>query len=264
MTTDTTQTQSTGQPPVIAVVIPAYNEIATMRAIAQQTLKYCDRVVIVDDGSSDGTADSVADLDVTLIRHNENQGKAASLWDGMRYSLDMNADAVITMDADGQHSPADIPTLIAQFSHNADAIIIGARLLNRQHAPRARLFANEFADFWVSWAAGHCVYDSQSGFRLYPTRLIAQIDIPRHRSRGFVFESEFIIESARKKFHCISVPINSVYHSDARPSHFRPVMDITRIVIMIAWKLISRGMYLPGLFRVLNCKSKMPTAIKNE
>ncbi len=243
----------------IAVVIPAYNEAATIRDLVIKTLTFIDNVIVVDDGSTDDTIDCLKDLAVTVIEHEVNKGKGESLWDGMRYALDMGADAIISLDGDGQHSPEDIPALLVQYEQNPNTLVIAARLLNRQNAPRARLFANQFADFWVSWASGQCIYDSQSGFRLYPAALLKAVTVPHDYTRGFVFESEFIIESCRKKFPCTAVPINSIYHSHARPSHFRPVLDIAKIVLMIAWKIIPRAMYLPGLIKTIGCHAKTPT-----
>jgi len=242
----------------VAVVIPAYNESATIRDLAERTLKFVRTVIIVDDGSTDDTVDCLNGLDLTIIEHDVNRGKSASLWDGMQYALDKGVDAIITLDGDGQHSPEDIPALLNKYRQLPDTLVIAARLLNRQNAPRARLFANQFADFWVSWASGQCIYDSQSGFRLYPAAMLKIVNVRHDASRGFVFESEIIIESCRNNFACAAIPIKSVYHSNARPSHFRPVIDIAKIVIMVAWKIISRAMYLPGLIKIIRCRAKTP------
>jgi hypothetical protein len=118
------------------------------------------------------------------------------------------------------------------------------------------LFANNFADFWVSWAAGQFVQDSQSGFRLYPKSLIETVKVGTHRSRGFVFESEILIEAGRHGHKIISYPIVSQYQENARPSHFNAVSDITKIVLMITWKLVSRGTYAHGLVRALVQRAK--------
>jgi len=252
------------KPVSIAVVIPAYNESATIRDLAIRTLTFVDNVIIVDDGSTDDTVDCLKGLNLTVIEHEVNKGKAESLWDGMRYALDMGVDAIITLDGDGQHSPKDIPALLDKYEQYPNTLVIAARLLNRQNAPRARLFANQFADFWVSWASGQCIYDSQSGYRLYPAALLKAVTVPHDYTRGFVFESEIIIESCRKKFACVAVPINSVYHSNARASHFRPVLDIAKIVLMIAWKIISRAMYLPGLINIIGCRAKTPKQITTD
>jgi len=259
MTNSNRNSQPVADKPVsIAVVIPAYNEAATIRDLAIRTLTFVDKVIIVDDGSTDDTIDCLKDLNVTIIEHEVNKGKGESLWDGMRYALDMGVNAIITLDNDDQHSPEDIPALLDKYEQNPNTLVIAARLLNRQNAPRARLFANQFADFWVSWASGQCIYDSQSGYRLYPAALLNAVTVPHDYTRGFVFESEIIIESCRKKFACVAVPINSVYHSNARASHFRPVLDIAKIVLMIAWKIISRALYIPGLINIIGCRAKTP------
>lgn len=240
----------------IAVVIPAYNEAATIRDVVIRVLEQCPWVIVVDDGSSDDTVAHLDGLNVTVLRNTRNEGKAASLWKGMCHALDKGAEAVITLDGDGQHDPADIPRLIAAATANPHAIIIAARLKNREAAPRSRLFANNFADFWISWAAGQWVHDSQSGFRLYPAALLRTLTPRKDRRYGFVFESEVLIIGVRRGFRTLSVPVASIYQVGARPSHFRPVADISLIVRMVAWKLFTRGGYFPGLFRALRTRKE--------
>jgi len=230
------------------ILIPAYNEGATIRDLAIRCLKQLDTVVVIDDGSTDDTIKQLDGLDVTILKNESNLGKAASLWKGMNYALKLNMQNIITLDGDGQHSPEDIPRLIEAAKNNKDHLIIAARLRNIDQAPSARLKANKFADFWVSWAAGQKITDSQSGFRLYPASLISSKALSVSTKHGFVFESEIIIAAARLGFPCHTIAIDSVYHSNARASHFRPVADITRIVLMISWKLFSRGMYFQGLW----------------
>lgn len=231
-----------------AVLIPAYNEGATIRDIAIRCLEKLDKVIIVDDGSTDDTVEQLDGLPVTILKNQTNSGKAASLWKGIQHVLELNIRNIITLDGDGQHSPEDIPLLLEAANENKDHLVIAARLGNRDQAPGARLRANNFADFWVSWAAGQKITDSQSGFRLYPASLFTNKALSVKTKHGFVFESEIIIDAVRLGFRCHTVAINSVYHSGARASHFRPVADIAQIVIMISWKLFSRGMYLQGLW----------------
>ncbi len=100
------------------------------------------------------------------------------------------------------------------------------------------------------------MHDSQSGFRLYPAELLRGLTPRQDRRYGFVFESEVLIIGIRRGFPSVSVPITSVYRHGARPSHFRPVADITLIVRMVAWKLITRGLFLPGLWRALVTRRK--------
>lgn len=243
-------------PDNVVVVIPAYNEAATIRDVASRALEHCSQVVVVDDGSADDTVAQLDGLPLTVLQNEKNAGKAASLWNGMCYALQQGAEAVITLDGDGQHDPADIPRLLAVSERYPGHTLIAARLQNRESAPRARLFANNFADFWISWAAGQWVHDSQSGFRLYPAELLRGLTPRQDRRYGFVFESEVLIIGIRRGYPSISVPITSVYRHGARPSHFRPVADITLIVRMVAWKLITRGLFLPGLWRALATRRK--------
>lgn len=234
----------------IAVVIPAYNEAASIRDVVSRALGQTGLVIVVDDGSEDGTAQTLSDLPVVVLRNPLNLGKGASLMRGLRYALEQGVAAVITLDGDGQHSPADIPRLLTKAERCPAHIIIGARLANKAAIPPQRYYANKVANFWISWAAGYAIEDSQSGFRLYPASLLRQPRIASIKARRFEFESEVLIEAARLGFRSAAVPIVAVYGNQARNSHFRPAVDIARITRMVAWKLLSRGLYLPGLYRV--------------
>lgn len=240
-----------------AVVIPAYNEGATIKGLAERCLQLVPNVIVVDDGSDDNTRDVLADLDVVLLSNQSNKGKAASLLRGMHYACEhFGVDVIITLDGDGQHHPEDIPMLCLIAEKQPGHIIIAARLLNQHTAPKLRLFANKFADFWVSWAAGQRIYDTQSGFRLYPRELLDKVSVSHDKHHSFVFESEMLIEAVRNGYRCISAPIESVYIHGSRPSHFRPVVDITHIVLMVARKILSKGLYLQGLKRVYTDKKE--------
>lgn len=231
-----------------AVVIPAYNEAATLRDIVSRALTQAPRVFVVDDGSTDATAAAVADLPITLLRNDRNLGKAASLWRGMQAALADHAGAVITLDGDGQHAPEDIPRLLAAAGAHPGTLIIGARCGDRAHIPAVRYYANRVANFWLSWASGQRLPDSQSGFRLYPASLIERLRVPHGQGRGFVFESEVLIEAARLGFPTVAVDIPAVYRPGARPSHYRH-RDSLRITAMVAGKLLTRGLYPQGLYR---------------
>jgi glycosyltransferase involved in cell wall biosynthesis len=234
-----------------AVVIPAYNEAATIRGVAARALRHAPRVIVVDDGSLDGTADALEDLPVTVLRHVRNLGKASSLWRGMETALRDGATAVITLDGDGQHAPEDIPRLVAAHRRHPRTIVIGSRLHERHRIPPLRYYANRAANFWIGWAAGQSIPDSQSGFRLYPAEVLRSVQVAHGRTAGFVFESEILIEAGRGGMPSVPVPIAAIYGDHLRASHFRRVTDIALIVRMVAWKLLARGMDLPGLIRSL-------------
>ena len=233
----------------LVAVIPAYNEAATIRDVATRTLRAVRDVIVVDDGSSDGTAAETQGLGVTLVSNPRNLGKGASLARGFAIALAEGADAVVTLDGDAQHCPEDIPRLVDTARAHPDRIIIGARIRDRDTVPPLRYFGNRFANFWVAWAAGFPVADSQSGFRLYPASLLRKVSVnPRAR---FAFESEILIEAGRAGVRTAAVPIAALYPPQGRASHFRPAVDTALIARMIAWKLVSRGLDLLGLVRSL-------------
>jgi glycosyltransferase involved in cell wall biosynthesis len=233
----------------IAVVIPAYNEAATIAEVVRGACAANPLVIVVDDGSEDGTQHCLAGLPVTVLRNESNLGKGASLWRGMRHAVARDAKAVVTLDADGQHAPELIPRLVAAHRHHPDRIIVAARLYRREQMPKHRRFGNEVADFWIGWASGWPVADSQSGFRLYPAALVQALRVNPGRGRSFVFESEVLIDAARLGFRPLAVPSEAVYAEDGRASYYRPWRDTIRIVAMVAGKLVVRGMAPAGLIR---------------
>jgi glycosyltransferase involved in cell wall biosynthesis len=233
------------------VVIPAYNEAATIRDVASRALRESTNVIVVDDGSTDGTAEALVGLPVAVLRNPTNCGKAASLWRGFQQALAAGASGVVTLDGDGQHEPEDIPRLLAEAASHPNYVIIGARRRDQRRAAFWRYVANRVADFWISWAAGYSLADSQSGFRVYPASLLSSVKIKHGKARSFVFESEILIEATRLGYRSLPVPIEALRRPGARPSYFRPVLDIARITYMVGWKLISRGMYPIGLYRSL-------------
>ncbi|MDH5659382.1 MAG: glycosyltransferase family 2 protein [Gammaproteobacteria bacterium] len=229
-----------------AIVIPAYNEEATIRDVAQAALNQCEKVIVVDDGSVDKTVEELDALPITLIKHKVNKGKAASLWDGFMAAIELDVDAIITIDGDGQHSAEDIPLLLNKAKVYPKDIIIGARLADKSVIPAKRYYANKFANFWIAWAAGYPIADSQSGFRLYPKALFDNLSISTEHS--FVFESEILIKAAQLGVYSHPVKIPAVYKKGARPSHFRGVHDIILITKMVWKSLHTRWFFLSGLY----------------
>jgi glycosyltransferase involved in cell wall biosynthesis len=225
-----------------AVVIPAYNEAATIRDVAQRALGQAGLVIVVDDGSTDATASALAGLEVVVLRNQANLGKAASLRRGAEEAMRRGASAIVTLDGDGQHCPEDIPLLLRAWREAPERIVIGSRLHRREHIPPARYWANRVANFWIGLAAGYAIADSQSGFRVYPARVLRAARVRCDRARSFVFESEILIEAARLGVQALCVPVQVIYNGRARASHFRPVLDIARIVRMVAWRLVSQGL----------------------
>lgn len=246
----------------VAVLIPAYNEAATVAEIVERALGYTQTVFVVDDGSEDDTAAQLRGLPVTLIRNDSNLGKAASLARGFAAALEQSMDAVITLDADGQHRPEDIPRLIDAAVEYPHDIIIATRLQGRERMPRSRRFGNWQADFWIAWAAGYPIRDTQCGYRLYPATLLKRLAVREGRRDSFVFESEVLIDAARIGCYARAISIDTIYGVSPRQSHYRGASDTMRIIRMVAGNLARRGLYPLGLLRSLGLLPNPATARK--
>lgn len=235
---------SSTDPRQIAVLIPALNEEKAIRGVINGVLAICPNIILVDDGSTDATLERVADLPLTIIRHDMPRGKGEALRAGFRKALQLGFDAVVTMDGDGQHVAADIPRLLAAARQHPEHIVIAARLINRHQQPGYRRRANDFADWGISWACGQRLIDTQSGQRYYPRAVLEMTDVAtRH---GFVFESEILIEANwRAGIRVVAAPIESRYHGEFRASHFKAMPDFMRITRRVIWKIVRRG----GLWR---------------
>ena len=230
---------SATEPSRVAVVIPALNEERAIRGVVESVLAICPNVIVVDDGSTDATIERIADLPVTLIRHETSLGKGQGLRDGFRKARALGFDAVITMDGDGQHLAADIPRILDAARRYPDHLVIGARIRNRENQPKARRRANDFADWGISWGCGIPVADTQSGQRYYPSAALDLADIP---ADDFVFEAAVLISAARDKHvGIVSVPIESRYQGEFRSSHFRPIRDVTRITMYTVKRIAAYG-----------------------
>ncbi len=228
----------------VAVLIPALNESLRIRDVVQAALAQCPNVIVVDDGSTDGTHERIADLPVILLRHAQRRGKGASLRDGFDEALRRGFKGVLSMDGDGQHSAEDIPRLLDAANRYPGHIVIGARLRKRAQQPGYRRVANEFGDWGIAWGCGFRIADTQSGQRFYPAAVAALQDVP---GEGFVFEAQILITAARRLgVGVVSVPVESRYKSvhcadQFRSSHFRPMHDLYRITSHVVKQVWSYG-----------------------
>ena len=226
----------------VAVVIPALNEALRIREVVQGALAHCPRVIVVDDGSDDGTAALIADLPVTVLRHPQRMGKGASLRSGFREALRQGARAVATMDGDGQHSAADLPRMIDTFNRHPDCVVVGARLRKRSCQPWYRRLGNDFGDWGISWACGFRLVDTQSGQRLYPAAACAMEDVP---GEGFVFEAQMLISAARRLgLGVVALPVDTRYAGEGeafRKSHFRLWHDLRLITSHVVLQVLGHG-----------------------
>jgi len=213
------------------VVIPALNAEQTIAAVVRNCKAVNEHVLVVDDGSADRTADVARDAGADVVSHPINRGKGAALKTGFAYALDHGFDAVVTLDADGQHLPAEIPKFFAAREESGADLIIGGRAhLFSQMLPRRR-FANRFSARCIAFASNANVTDSQSGYRLYSSQLLRAI---RLRTDGFDMESEVIVQAGRRGFKILLIPIDLGFVDGQSTSHYKPLMDTARI----AWTVI--------------------------
>jgi glycosyltransferase involved in cell wall biosynthesis len=242
---------------MVVLIIPAYNESMAIADVVKRATQHIAHVIIVDDGSTDNTADIVHALPVTLIRNEKNLGKGEALIRGFVAALALGATHVITMDGDGQHNPHDLPRLVQAIEKAPKAVVIAARLGNTQAAPKGRLMANRVADFFISWAAGQRVYDTQSGFRVYPAHLLTLFQKHYSQCQSFVFESEIILKAAQCRLPIAAIAIDSLYPKSARHSHFQPARDIWEITRMVSVHLAKKWFNISGLVKVIFSKGKL-------
>lgn len=192
-----------------AIVIPAFDEAETVGAIVRQAVaKGGDPVIVVDDGSADGTAEAARAAGATVVRHPINRGAGAATSTGLKAALALGAEAVITLDADGQHDPAEIEKLTAVIEEGRADVVVGVRTIGRGRMPVVVRCFNTIANI-VTWViSGVWCRDSQSGFRGYSRRALEKIDL---RSSGFEFCSEISREVARTKLLLAQVPVTAHY-----------------------------------------------------
>jgi glycosyltransferase involved in cell wall biosynthesis len=212
---------------VIVALIPGYNEAPRIGAVVLAARELLP-VIVVDDGSTDRTAEVAREAGATVIEQTPNQGKGAALRHGFRRALDDGAEAILTLDADGQHDPAEIPRfLAAAAAEPVPDLVIGRRSFRAM--PPARRLSNEIGRLAFSWAAGRDIPDNQSGYRLVSRRL-AELTLASDEA-GFAFEVEQITTCIRMGGVIAWVPIRTIYAG--APSHIRPLAHLREFIRIV-------------------------------
>ncbi len=220
----------------IAALIPAYNAQRTIPGVVVAARQSIDPVVVIDDGSIDSTGDVARAVGAIVLRHDGNRGKGAALKTGFAWALESGFDAVVTLDADGQHLPGEIPKFVREWEVGGADLIIGGRSHLFMHMLPRRRNANRFSAWCISKCAGARVTDSQSGFRLYSANLLRKIHF---RTDGFDMESEAIVLAGKRGFRIVTIPIELGFVDGVATSHYKPLRDTLRI----AWTVTRAKLF---------------------
>jgi glycosyltransferase involved in cell wall biosynthesis len=230
----------TGAPrrPRVAALVPGYDVESTVAAVVDGTRQHVEHVLVVDDGSSDRTAEVARAAGAETVSHGENRGKGAALRTGLVRLLAHGFTHAFTLDGDGQHLADEMPPLLRESAKNPKAIVVGARRIEpTQKVEPVKRFGNGFADWWVSLAAGVELRDTQSGFRVYPIATVLELGT---RAERFEFESEVLILAARRSIPLHSLEIAVHYPPPGeRVSHYEPWRDTCRIIFTVVPFLIG-------------------------
>ncbi len=215
----------------IVALIPAWNERARLGPVVEATRQHLP-VLVVDDGSQDDTAAVARRAGSTVISHSQNQGKGVALMTGFDWALSRGYQAVLTLDADGQHDPDDIPKFLSAYQSGSWDLIIGKRDFTKMPFPRG--YTNPFGSWLLSLALGERIPDNQSGFRMHDRRLLETLELT---TTGFELEVEVIIQAVCRDMRIGWVEIRTIYHVD-KTSYFHPLKDSARFLGMVwhAWR----------------------------
>jgi glycosyltransferase involved in cell wall biosynthesis len=223
------------------VIVPTYNNHKTLKKVLDSILDFTTNIIIVNDGSTDDTFEILQQYSqLTQIHHPKNIGKGRALRNGFRKAIEMHFEYAITIDSDGQHFAADIPSFIAEIQKEPNSLLIGSRNMTQENVPKKSSFGNKFSNFWFKFETGIVLEDTQSGFRLYPLNLIPK----QFYTNKFEFEIEVIVRSAWKGIIVKNIPIQILYDPLERVSHFRPFKDFTRISILNTVLVINALLYI--------------------
>ena len=210
----------------IIAIIPAYNAEPFVAQVIQAASKHVP-VLVVNDGSKDGTLAAARSTDARVVDQQPNQGKGAALQRGFREALALGVKAVITLDADGQHDPGEIPLFVERFHQTNADLIIGERDFSRM--PLVRRVSNTVGRRAFSWAIGRNIRDNQSGYRLLSRRLLEVL--LENPEKGFEFEMDMIVKTVKRNWLVAGVPIATIYGDEV--SNIKPVDHVVHFFRMV-------------------------------
>lgn len=215
----------------VIALIPAYNEAARVGDVVATTSRYVDEVVVIDDGSVDGTAAVAVKAGAKVLRHEQNRGKGGAIATALDYFGHSDADLAVLLDADGQHDPAEIAKFVETADRDKADIVVGNRMGDTREMPIVRRLTNEFTSWVTSKLARQRIPDSQCGYRLLRRSVLKDLRLSTAR---FETETEMLIEAGRAGHKIISIPIRTIYET-GQASHIHPLRDTIRFFTFV-WK----------------------------
>ncbi len=244
------------------VIIPTYNNAKTIEKVINAVRSYSDDLLVVNDGSTDATTEILQQIDnITLVSYPQNKGKGYALRKGFAKADELGFEYAITIDSDGQHFAEDIPLFVEKIEAEPGTLIVGARNMSQDGIPGKSSFGYKFSNFWYRLETGINLPDTQSGFRLYPLKILSH---KQYFTRKYEFEIEVLVRAAWAGIPVTAVPIKVFYApASERVSHFRPFRDFGRIsVLNTVLVFLAFAYFLPfSFFRNLT-KAKIKEFIK--
>jgi len=235
-------------------IIPCYNEENTIGSVVLKTKRYVDKILVIDDGSTDETAKIAKDAGATVISHETNRGKGDAIKIGFTYALDHDFDYVVTIDGDGQHNPAEIPLLIGNIMNNGHDISLGFRVGQDTEMPKWRKVGKRVLDYATSFGSGGFVTDSQCGFRAFTKRAVKELT-PTLQGNAFSVESEQLIKAHELGLGLVNTNVTCKYTGLENTSTKNPAshgFSVLRYVIrLVAEKRPLLFIGVPGFVSVV-------------
>lgn len=246
----------------ICVLIPTYNNAATLAAVIGGVAQFTRHIVVVNDGSTDDTAAILAQYDfLQVVSYPQNVGKGWALRQGFRYAAEKGYEYAITIDSDGQHYPEDLTAFLEKIATTPGSVIIGARNMEQASVPGKSSFGHKFSNFWFWVETGIKAPDTQSGYRLYPVQRLRGM---RFFTTKYEFEIEVIVRAAWAGIPVEFVPVKVYYApKETRVSHFRPFRDFSRVSVLNTVLVLITFLYIKprDFFRSL-LKKNLRTHLK--
>lgn len=232
----------------VCALIPVYNHAATLPGVVEAAMLHAP-VIVVDDGSTDGAESWLKQRnDIQWIKHAENRGKGEALRTGFKLAAEAGYTHAITLDADGQHLPEQIPEFICACKQQPNAVLVGVRDFCAAGAPGDRHMANRVSNFWFWAVTGVRLADTQCGYRCYPLDLVRSI---RANVKRYGYELELLVRTAWMDRPLVPVQVGVVYNEQTvKGSHFRPIMDCARIAALNA-RFLMQAFFVPKPLRAL-------------